>query len=322
MAGLLLMPRMFTNVFSNSGRQRPMASGLRLIDRGEYCPAFMNLTGLTEDPDLRHYIRAQVRQLKADFHDDAIFPDSNSNQECTCSSAGISHWRLAKKIKANRDGWQNELAQSLLPYIMSHLSANIVSNIHEVLIVDGPLNWKEFAPCVVRQNRNNPAFVLEAAGRAIQARFKLQKAAIQKCAIMGAFLNVIKRHWLRCEWFRGGHEGCFPEHEYLRHELFLEAMSSYNEQPNPEMLELCSNELGWSLAALSCPLSFEHPEIHRIEFGPAVEHLQDDKASQDDNASQSSHNSDKGRVSEVKGICGFPGCETETSSSRREDAGS
>lgn len=288
-----------------------MASRLDLVDRSEFCPAFLGLTGLTGDPDLRHYIRAQVRQLESDFRDDTIFPNSGSNQECSCSSAGVSHWRLARKIKAGRDGWQDGLAQSLLPYVMSHLSASIVGNIHEVLIVDGPLNWKKFTPCVVRQNRNNPAYVLEAAGRAIQARFKLQKTAIQKCIIMGAFLNVIKRHWLGCEWFRAGHEGSFPEHKYLRHELFLEALSTYNEQPTPETLKLSANELGWSLAALSCPLSFEHPEIHRVECGPAVEHVEDDQAS------QSSHDSEKGRASEKKGVCEFPECKTETSSSRR-----
>lgn len=287
-----------------------MASGLRLLDRGESCPAFIGVTGLTDDPDLRHYIRAQVRQLKLDFRDDTIFPNPGSNQECSCSSAGISHWHLARKIKANRDGWQDELAQSLLPYVMSHLSASIVNNIHEVLITDGPLNWRKFTPCVVRSNRNNPAYVLEAAGRAIQARFKLQKTAIKKCTVMGAFLNVIKRHWHGCEWFRAGHQGSFPEHKYLRHDLFLEALSTYSEQPNTEGLGLSMDALGWSLAALSCPLSFEHPEIHRVEYGPAVEHLEDDKAS------QPSTDTDKGRASEVQGVCEFPGCKTETSSSR------
>lgn len=287
-----------------------MASGLRLLDRGESCPAFIGVTGLTDDPDLRHYIRAQVRQLKSDFQDDTVFPNSDSNQGCSCSSAGISHWQLARKIKANRDGWQDELAQSLLPYVMSHLSASIVSNIHEVLITDGPLNWRKFTPCIVRSNRNNPAYVLEAAGRAIQARFKLQKTAIKKCTVMGAFLNVIKRHWHGCEWFRAGHQGSFPEHKYLRHELFLEALSTYSEQPNTEGLGLSADALGWSLAALSCPLSFEHPEIHRVEYGPAVEHLEDDKVS------QTSNDTEKGRASEVQGVCEFPGCNTETSSSR------
>lgn len=286
-----------------------MSSRVDLVDRTQ-CPAVIGLTGLTGDPDLRHYIQARVRQLQVDFRDDTIFPDSNAQQDCSCSTAGISHRHLAQKIKANRPGWQNELAQSLLPYVMSHLSANIIGNIHEALIVIGPLDWKEFAPCVLRSNRNNPALVLEAAGRAIQARFMFQKNGLQKCAIMGAFLNVIKQHWLGCEWFRGGDKGRFPEHKYMRHELFLEALSTYSQNPTQETLELSANALRWSLAALSCPLSFEHPEIHRVQCGPAFEHLKEN-----DTASQSSYDDQRAYVGETKGVCEVPGCKTETSSS-------
>lgn len=284
-----------------------MASRVDLVDRTE-CPAVMDLTGLTHDPDLRHYIQAQVRQLKSDFWDDTIFHASNTQGDCSCS-AGASHWRLAQKIKANGAGWQDELAQTLLAYVMSHLSANIVNNIHEALIVIGPLDWKEYAPCVERQNRNNPVLVLEAAGRAIQARLELQRNGLRKCAIMGAFLNVIKQHWLSCSWFRGDDKGRFPEHKYMRHRLFLEALRTYSENPSQETLELSANALRWSLAALSCPLSFQHPEVHHVRCGPAYERLEDDKAS------VSSHDDEREYLGETKGVCEFPGCKTKTSSS-------
>lgn len=271
------MARMFANAFARVFRGRNVVPQLELVDRSD-CPALLNLTALTDDPDLQNYIRAQVRQLISDFRDDSVFPDSE-HQSCSCSSAGTSHWRLARKIKANRNGWQDELAQSLLPYIVSHLSASIVRNVHEALTVNEPLNWREFAPCDVRQNRNNPSFVLEAAGRAIHSRLMLRKDALQQCALMGGFLNVIKRHWLGCEWFRAGHTGKFPEHKFMRHDLFLEALMTYVEQPTPETFESSASALRWSLAALPCPLSFEHPEIHHVEFGPAFEHLEDEKAS-------------------------------------------
>jgi hypothetical protein len=272
------MPCIFVNAFASLGRKRLVLPRLDLVDRGE-CPAFLNLTGLTDDPDLQHYIQAQVRQVKSDFQDDSVFPGS-AYQDCSCSSAGTSHRRLAKKIKTNRAGWQDELAQSLMHSVLSHLSASIVSNVHEALAVDQPPSWQDFAPCDVRQNRNNPSFVLEAAGRAIQARILLKGAALKRCAITGAFLNVIKRHWLGCEWFRGGHIGSFPEHKYVRHELLQEALNTYLEQPTQETFELSRDDLSWSLAALSCPLINEHPDLHRVQRGPAAEDLEADKASQ------------------------------------------
>lgn len=306
-AGPLTMPRILATMFANLGR-RVMYPRLELVDRGE-CPALLNLTGLTHDPDLQCYIRAQVRQIKSDFQNDSIFPGSE-HQDCSCSSAGNSHWRLTKKIKANRSGWQDELAQSLLPYVLYHLSASILSNVYEALTVDQPLEWKSFAPCDVRQNRNNPSFVLEAAGRAIQARLVLHKDALQKCAIIGGFLNVIKNHWLGCEWFSGGHKGSFPEHKYMRHKLFEEALDTYLDQPSQETFHLSADTLRWSLAALFCPLSREHPEFHDVQCGPAAELLDDDKAS------ESSDGPGKGRAGEVRRLCEFPRCETEASSSR------
>lgn len=276
-AGSLSMPRMFMNVFANSGR-RIVYPRLELVDRGE-CPALLNLTDLTHDPDLQHYIRAQVHQVKSDFQDDSIFPGSEY-QGCSCSPAGTSHWRLAKKIKTNGTGWQDDLAQSLLPYVVSHLSASIVANVHEALTVDQPLEWRKFAPCDVRQNRNNPSFVLEAAGRAIQARLMLHEDSLQRRAVVGGFLNAIKTHWLGCEWFRGGHKGGFPEHEYMRHELFQEALNTYEGQPMQETFQSSVNILRWSLAALSCPLGGEHPKFHYFQCGPASEPLEDKKDSE------------------------------------------
>lgn len=258
-ADLIVMSGMFANLFSDFGRERSMASRVVLVDRDEFCPAMMGLTGLTHDQDLGKYIRAQVRQLKSDFRDGAIFPESNTHQNCTCSSAGISHCHLAEKIKANSYGWQDQLAQTLLHYVTSHLSASILENIHEVLIGSGPLDWRNFAPCEVRQARNDPSYVLEAASRAIQARFMLQKTELQKRAVMGAFLNAIKQHWLGCEECRPGHKGGFPEHKFLRHELFLEVLNAYNETPNQKTLEESMSALHWSLAALPCPLTFEKP---------------------------------------------------------------
>lgn len=249
------MSSMFANLFSNPGQERSMASRVDLVDRTEFCPAMMGLTALTHDRDLGKYIRAQVRQLKSDFRDDAIFPESNTHQNCSCSSSGISHWHLANGIKANRSGWQDQLVHSLLPYVMTHLSASILGNINEVLIGSGPLNWQEFAPCDVRQNRNNPSYVLEAASRAIQARFMLQKTALQKGAIKGAFLSAVKQHWLGCEGCGAGHKGSFPEHKFLRHELFLEALNSHSKSPTQETLESTISALHWSLTALPCPLS-------------------------------------------------------------------
>lgn len=306
------MSSAFKNLFVKSGRGTSTDARLDLVDRSEVCPGFMSLTGLTEDPDLVNYIRARVRQLKSDFRDEVVFPESSDAPKfCSCSSAGTSHQRLAKKIKDNKPGWKDELADLLVPYVMSHISANIVNNMHRVLIVVGSLNWRDF---VERQNRNNPSAILEAAGRALHARFMLQKAALKKCVIMGALLNVIKQHWLGCEWFRAGHKGNFPEHTYMRHELFLEALKTYTELPTQETLDSSADDLRWSLAALFCPLKFEHPEIHQVERGPAaepVEQLEDDKAS------QSSDDAGKGCSCphEKKGVCDFPGCKAQTSSS-------
>lgn len=306
------MSHAFKNLFVKYGRESSTDARLDLVDRSEVCPAFMSLTALTEDLDLVRYIRARVRQLKSEFRDEVVFPEpSDAPKICSCSSARASHQRLAKKIKGQKTGWQDELADLLVPYVMSHISANIVSNIHRVLIVSGTLNWRDF---VERQNRNNPSAVLEAAGIAMHARFMLQKAALKKCAVMGALLNVIKQHWLGCEWFRAGHKGNFSEHTYMRHELFLEALKTYGEQPTQETLESCADDLRWSLAALSCPLKFEHPEIHQVELGPAaepVEQLEDDKAS------QSSNDAGKGCSCprEKKGVCDVPGCRAQTSSS-------
>ncbi|POS69104.1 hypothetical protein DHEL01_v212501 [Diaporthe helianthi] len=258
------------------GPKKNVMARLNLVDRRE-CPAFLNLTGLTEDQDLHRYIQAQVRQVKSDFQDDSVFPGSahqhcSCSCSCSCSSAGTNHRRLARKIKDNKAGWQDELAQSLVPYVLSHLSASVVSNVYEALAVDQLLNWQGFAPCDVRQNRNNPSYVLQAAGRAIQARFMLRSAAIKGCVITGAFLSVIKRHWLGCEWFRRGHTGSFPEHKHLHHDLFQEALHTYLEHPTHETFELSRETLRWSLAALSCPLSSQHPEHHN-EQGPAAKNL-------------------------------------------------
>lgn len=292
---------------TNFGRRRTVIPRFDLVDRSN-CPSLLNLTGLTSDPDLSHYIRAQLRQVKSDFRDASIFPVSEY-QDCSCTSAGTSHWRLAEKIKANAAGWQDELAQSLLPYVLSHLSASIVNNVHEALAVDQSLSWRDYSPCDVRQNRSNPSFVLYAAGRAIQARIMLKSAALHQCVIAGSFLNVIKRHWLGCEWFREGHNGSFPEHRYLRHELFQEALNTYLEQPTQETLELSMHTLRWSLADLSCPISGEHPGFHRIQKGPAAEHLREDKAP------ESPDGPERLAGNELKAICDAPECETEVSAS-------
>lgn len=273
MAGPFIMSRIFKNALAFLEPKRGVISRLDLVNRSE-CPAFLNLTGLTEDPDLHRYIQAQVRQIKSDFQDDLVFPGS-IRQDCSCDSAGTSHRQLARKIRDNKAGWQDELSQSLLPYVVSHLSASIVSNVYEALAVDQPLNWQGFAPCDVRQNRNNTSFVLEAAGRAIQTRILLRSAALKGCVITGAFLNVIKRHWLGCEWFRGGHIDSFPEHKYLHHELLQEAVETYLEHPTQETFEVSKETLRWSLAALSCPLRNQHPELHHIERRPVAENTGD-----------------------------------------------
>lgn len=292
---------------SNFGRRRTVIPRLDLIDRSE-CPALLNLTGLAGDPDLSHYIQAQVRQVKSNFQDASIFPVSGY-QDCSCTSAGTSHWRLAEKIKTNGASWQDELAHSLLPYVLSHLSASIVNNVHEALAVDQPLNWRDYSPCDVRQNRSNPSFVLEAAGRAIQARIMLKSAALRQCVIAGSFLNVIKRHWLGCEWFRAGHNGNFPEHTYLRHELFQEALNTYLEQPTQETLWLSMHTLQSSLADLSCPISSEHPGFHRVQKGPAAEYPQED------NAPESPDGPEQVAGNELRVVCDAPECETEASAS-------
>lgn len=292
---------------NNFGRRRTVIPRPQLVDRGE-CPALLTLTGLTSDPDLNHYIRAQVRQVKSDFRDASIFPVSEY-QDCSCSSAGTSHWRLAEKIKTNGTGWQDELAQSLLPYVLSHLSASIVNNVHEALAVDQPLNWRDYSPCDARQNRSNPSSVLEAAGRAIQARIMLKSAALRQCVIAGSFLNVIKRHWLGCEWFRARHNGNFPEHTYLRHELFQEALNNYLEQPTQETLELSMHTLRWSLADLSCPISSEHPGFHRNQKGPAAEQPREDLAP------ESPSGPEQRVLNESKAMCDARECATEASSS-------
>lgn len=273
MAGPFIMSRMFRNALAFLEPKRDVISRLHLVDRSE-CPAFLNLTRLTEDPDLQRYIQAQVRQVKSDFQDDSVFPGS-TRQTCNCRCTGTSHWQLTRKIKENKAGWQDELAQSLLPYVLSHLSASIVSNVYEALAADQPLNWQGFAPCDVHQNRNDPSSVLEAAGRDIHARLMLKSAALKGCVITGAFVNVIKRHWLGCEWFRGGHIGSFPEHEYLHHELLQEALDTYLENPSRETFAMSEDTLRWSLAALPCPLRNHHPDVHHVQQGPAAESLGD-----------------------------------------------
>ncbi|KAJ0116890.1 hypothetical protein J7T55_010041 [Diaporthe amygdali] len=233
--------------------------------------------------------------------------------ERNCSVAGSGRWDLVQKIKSNRTGWQNELAQSLLPYVLSHLSANILSNVHEALAVNQPVNWREFPPCDVRQNRSNPAFVLQAAGRAIQSRIIVHRDVLKRCIVMGAFLTIIKEHWLGCEWFREGYQGAFPEHKYLRHELFLEALNTYNEQPSQESFKLCADTLRWSLAALFCPIRRDHPAYHNYQLGTAAENLDDDIASEE---SKSSEGCDSGCEREQRPVCDCPGCITVASSSR------
>jgi hypothetical protein len=273
------MSSVFAKALANRGRRRSITARLHLVDRSE-CPAFLNLTALTDDPDLQRYIQAQVSRVKSDFQDDSVFPGSWANHDCSCSPAGTSHQRLAVKIKANGDGWQDELAQKLLNYVISHLSANIVSNVHEALAVDQPLNWRGFAPCDARQNSNNPSSVLQAAGNAIQSRLLLKSAALKRCTITGALLNVIKAHWLACEWFRREHNGSFPEHDYLRHELLQEALDTYLEHPTQETFDLCRDSLRCSLAALPCPLVNQHPHVHRIQQGPAAEDVETNKTLQ------------------------------------------
>ncbi|KAG8157707.1 hypothetical protein KVR01_012369 [Diaporthe batatas] len=268
------MPRIFKKALAFLEPKRNVIAQLDLVDRSG-CPSFLNLTGLTEDPELYRYIRAQVRQIKADFQDSSVFPDSSQGSSCNCGSARTSHWQLARKIKDTKAGWQDELAQSLLPYVLSHLSASIVGNVYEALAVDQPLTWQAFPPCDVRQNRNNPSFVLEAAGWAIRARIKRRPAAIKGCVITGAFLNVIKRHWLGCEWFRGGHTGSFPEQKYLQHELLQEALDTYLEDPTQETFAMSADTLRWSLAALPCPLRAHHPDFHHVQQGPAAEGSKD-----------------------------------------------
>lgn len=69
----------------------------------------------------------------------------------------------------------------------------------------------------------------------------------------------------------------------MRHELLQEALNTYLEQPTQETFELSGDTLRWSLADLSCPLINEHPDLHRIQQGPAAEDLEADKASQSSN---------------------------------------
>lgn len=174
-ADTLSVSRIFSSTFAQAKAVWPR---VKLVDRSK-CPALLTLTGLTEDPFLQHYIRAQVRQLKRDFPDESIFAGSVHAQDCCCSTAGSGHWRLAQRIKSNRTGWQDELVQELVLYVLSHMSAGVFNNVYEALTITSPLNWRDFSPCKVRQNRNNPSAVLKAAGKAIQARIMLQKDAIQ-----------------------------------------------------------------------------------------------------------------------------------------------
>lgn len=236
------MERLWTRIKKQFRRERS-PSAVKLVDRTT-CPAFLSLKKLTHDPDLRRHVAIHARQVKLDLE----LPVPNSlGDACRCPDRAdreASAFRLGRRVAANEEGWQDALAGALAARVASHLSASVDASVHRALAA-APLDWRAYCPD--RAARASPVAVVEAAGRAVEARMEGERRALQRSAVLGALLNVVTGWmWRACEVFR--EEVDFQEHVWRHDEVVVGAFETYLSDPSREAFEVAVRDLELGLS--------------------------------------------------------------------------
>ncbi|ROW02486.1 hypothetical protein VMCG_06061 [Cytospora schulzeri] len=237
------MKRMWTQMRKQFQKAKSPSSAVKLVDRTT-CPAFLSLKKLTDDPELHRHIKSHARQLMLDLE----LPVPNARGDvCRCpdrTHREKNAFRLGRRVAANDDGWQDALAQALVGYIVSHLSAGIDARVHRA-IEDTVLDWVGFCPNHL--SRSSPVGVVEAVCRSIEARLSGERESLQRCAVLGALLNIVTGRMRRaCDEFREDVD--FPEHVWRHDEKVVGAFEVYLRDPSREAFEVAVGDLELGLS--------------------------------------------------------------------------